>query len=140
MLMSPARRRRGGGAVLALSSHNVSTARVGSSTTATLRLDADGDIMGSNGAGTSVTSDRGDWINPKSAAGGAYECRVTVTSGTLTSGTSGSWQALSSDRSWAVTQASIGNKTCVFTLEIREVANTSNVVSATITLSATYEL
>lgn len=35
-------------------------------------------------------------------ASSAYECRATVTFGTLTSGTAGSWLALSSSREWYV--------------------------------------
>lgn len=113
----------------------VSTLRL-SSTTATLQLDADGDIMKSNAQGTAVTVDIGDWIAPVSAAGGNYECRATILSGTLSGGTTGTWQALSSDRFWFVTQSVIGTKVCSFTLEIREVANPSNIVSSTVTLTA----
>ena len=39
---------------------------------------------------------------------GNYECRATLDSGTLTSGTTGSWLALSSSREWKVERGSPG--------------------------------
>lgn len=40
------------------------------------------------------------WLS--AGASSAYECRATVTIGTLTSGTTGSWLTLSSSREWSV--------------------------------------
>jgi len=127
-------------AVLALTNTTVTTNRAGAASTATYTLESDGDIMRSNGSGLSMT-DGGDWITPKSAAGAAYECYATVTSGALSTGTAGSWLALGSNRSW--TRGSGGPpgiQVCVFTLEVREVANTANSVTATITLDANSEV
>lgn len=42
----------------------------------------------------------GNWITPTSAAPSDYQCRATLTLGTLTSGTTGSWLALTTARSW----------------------------------------
>lgn len=76
-----------------------------------------------------------DWVTPNGAAS-SYECYVTVTSGTLSSGTSGSWLALSSTRDWTVTRTTLGTKTCTFTVDIRKVGTTTVLDSATITLEA----
>ena len=99
---------------------------------ASYSLESDGDIVTHAG-------DTGDWITPKAAAGAAYEARVTIISGTLTSGTSGSWLALSTTRTWtrARTIDVAGTDTCEFTLEIRQAAGGLVLDTATITLNAT---
>lgn len=76
-----------------------------------------------------------DWVTPNSLAS-SYEALVTVTSGTLSSGTSGSWVALSSTQNWTVTRSTIGTKTCTFTVEIRKVGTTTVLDSATIDITA----
>lgn len=87
---------------------------------------------------TGGTSSLGNWITPTSAAGGAYEARVTTTAGTLTSGTTGAWTALSATQTWNVTRSTLGQKTCTFTIEIRFAASGSVLASAPIFLSAEY--
>lgn len=94
-----------------------------------------------NSNGTAYDGENGtayiveDWVTPTGAAS-AYECYVTVTSGSLSGGTSGSWLALSSTRTWTVTRSSLGTKTCTFTVDIRKVGTTTVLDSATITLEA----
>lgn len=68
--------------------------------------------------------------------GSAFEVRATVTSGSLSSGTTGSWLALSATRSWTVTRSSLGGKTCTFTLEVRDAATQTVQDTASITLTA----
>lgn len=105
-----------------------------SSATASIELQNDGDIVGAgNLAGG---GDQGDWIAPRSAAGGNYEARWTNTSGTLSSGTAGTWQALSTTRQWAVSQTGVGTKTCTGTLEVRHAVNLSVLGSKSVTLTA----
>lgn len=77
-----------------------------------------------------------DWITPTSAASGSYEARATLNSGTLTSGTTGSWLALSSTREWTV-EASVGMADASLTIEIRRGSTVLD--SATVTLSAQVE-
>lgn len=102
--------------------------------TATYQLANNGDIN-VNG------SDVGDWINPKAAAGAAYECQATVLSGSFTSGTFGSWLALSSSRSWALTNSSAGTTaTASMTLEIRRTLDNLVVASVTVSFSAEVSL
>lgn len=102
---------------------------------ASYTLENDGDIIESTGAGN---ADTGDWVTPKAAAGAAYECRATITSGALTSGTTGSWLSMATTRTWTVTRTNnaAGVDTCVFTLEIRLTATGTVLDTATITLTA----
>lgn len=104
--------------------------------TATYRLDTTGDISATQGSNTIV--DVGDWISPKGGASDSYEARATVTSGSLTSGTAGSWLGLGTQRVWTLTQNSAGTgpATCVFTLEIRRASDSVVLDTATITLQA----
>lgn len=67
-----------------------------------------------------------------------YEVRATVVSGTLTSGTTGSWLSCGTTRTWAISNGARDNSTvtCVLTVQIR-LASTGIVQdSATVTLSA----
>lgn len=98
------------------------------------KLEADGDIVRTlaNGGAT----DLGDWVIPRSAAGAAYECRATILSGSLSSGTAGSWLPLSADEEWGRAQTTNGTSQCVFTLEIRNTATLLVLATVTITLDA----
>lgn len=75
------------------------------------------------------------WCNPTSQAGN-YEVLATIVSGTLTSGTTGSWLALTSDRTWSKTVNSPSVGTCVFTVDIRRVGTSTILDSATISITA----
>jgi hypothetical protein len=133
-------KRAGSSATVAIADRTVANVRIDpSDCQAGYRLENDGDIHVSNGLG--VYSDVGDWVTPTSAAGGDFECRATITSGTLTSGSSasGSWLALSTTRTWFVEQTTIGVKTCIFTLEIRRTSDGTVLDTATIELNAEVE-
>ncbi len=95
-------------------------------------LQSDGDMLSTDGLGA-------DWL-VGSVTGSNYECRATIVSGTLSSGTAGSWLALSSDRRWTVTRSSLGTKTCTFTLEIGLAGANTALDTATITISAEVSL
>ena len=95
------------------------------------RLGSTGDVSENRNASY---LDIGDWVSPKSAAPGTYECRVTVTSGTLSTGTAGSWLALTSNREWTVFRNTSGSKACTFTVEIRQGVTT--LASCTVTITA----
>lgn len=102
-----------------------------------IRLAADGTATNvRNAQGNQAIS--GEWARPIDAGNGAlYEARVTVTSGTLTTGTTGTWLALSSQRDWDVQRSTVGSKACTFTLEIRRVSDSVVVASASYTITAT---
>lgn len=68
--------------------------------------------------------------------GAAYEAFVTVTAGTLTSGTTGAWVSLGATTSWSKTQSAIGSGVVTFTLQIRDVATQTVQTTATITLQS----
>lgn len=59
------------------------------------------------------------WIVPNSLASGSYEVRATVTSGTLSGGTTGTWLALSSSRQWWRERTTPGVSSCTLLIEIR---------------------
>lgn len=84
------------------------------------KLEADGDIMARTGA-TTVYVDNGDWCVPKSKAlGSGYQVRATLNSGSLSTGTTGTWLALTSDREWTVGQYDTAN----LTIDIRNAGGT----------------
>lgn len=76
----------------------------------------------------------GEWL----VSGNVSDCeaRATVTSGTLSGGTSGSWLSLSSSLSWTRLRAINGVSTCIFTLEIRRTSDSTVLDTSTITLEA----
>jgi len=122
------------GAVLVrLANAAVSDSNVGSPSVAGYTLKANGEIIHTDGSGGSTA---GQWITPAALAGGNYECRVTVNSGALTTGTANSWLALSSDRSWTCQQFTTGAAEAVIAVEIRRADTAQVVASATVTLSA----
>ena len=76
-----------------------------------------------------------NWILPATAAIAAqWEVRATVTAGSLSAGTTGTWLALSSSRSWTVATP-IGSAT--ITLEFRDAQQTIRKTVTGITLTAT---
>jgi hypothetical protein len=82
----------------------------------TYSLENDGDIVHGSGAGT----DQGDWITPKESFSN-YEARATLTSGALSSGTTGSWLNLGTPRSWVCSVPGEGSQSATLTIEIRRV-------------------
>lgn len=77
-----------------------------------------------------------DWISPASEAPGPYSVRATVLSGSLSSGTTGSWLALTSNRSWSRTRTSVGTSSCQLQLEISPNGGTTVIKTVTFTLNA----
>ena len=107
--------------------------------TAGFRLGTDGKIYTTVTSGIYTEAVGVQWLDPKDPVqADLYECLATVTSGTLTTGTAGSWLALTSDRTWTKDRTSdvAGTDTCIFTLAIRQIGTTNNLASATITLDA----
>lgn len=95
----------------------------------------------SAGVANAITTSSGtgaieNWVTPTGAAGANYETRATVNTGTLSSGTTGAWTALSSTQTWTVTRSTVGTKNCNITVEIRLASSGTVLDSATIDLSA----
>jgi hypothetical protein len=78
------------------------------------------------------------WL--RSGSAGDYECRMSNVSGTVSTGTVGSWLLLSSTRGWGVSKSGVGIKTYVGTLEIRDASTLVVLASCTITLTAEVEI
>lgn len=95
-------------------------------------LQSDGDISKEEGA---ATTDTGDWINPKVNMA-SYEVFATLNSGSLTSGTTGAWLALSTTRTWTLDQTIIGSGAAQITLQIRRIGDTPILASAVINFAA----
>lgn len=117
--------------VVAISNTTVSSVSA-STATSTFQLEPDGDIGRYVNA---IYTDLGEWITPTGAAGNAYEAKMTTISGSLSSGTAGSWLALGTLRAWTRTSSS-GTQTYSGTLEIRRASDGTVLDSATITLQA----
>jgi len=127
-------------ATIALSNYQVNSYGTDQSASSSYTLSSTGDITFTISGDTSGTQDIGDWISPKSGMSN-YECLATVTSGTLTSGTQGSWLNLGSPQSWTRTRpgGTTGQASVTFTLQIRQVGTTTILASASITLLAQTE-
>ena len=65
-----------------------------------------------------------------------YESRVTVNSGSLTSGTTGTWQVLSSSREWIINRTLVGTSSVNLTVEIRRASDAVVLDAATINMTA----
>lgn len=102
--------------------------------TAIYRLSSDGSAYSSSSGTLDLLE---IWLDSGTASG--FEVRATVTSGTLSSGTTGSWQVLSTDRSWTVTRSAVGVKSATMTVEIRNATTLAVLDSASITLQATVQ-
>lgn len=128
------------GTSVALTDHTVTgtgTASVDiASATFRLKLDGTAEMVETDGLGGSTTTPiSGEWLLSGSASD--YQARMTTVSGTLSSGTAGSWLALSSTRDWVKSRLNpAGSVSYVGTLEISLIADSIPIVSATITLTA----
>lgn len=101
-------------------------------------VNSNGTILATAGTSFPFTLANYNWITPTTGST-TYYVRATLTSGTFTSGTTGTWLALTSNRSWrtAYTSNSPGNKKTTATFEIAtDSAGTNVVVSASISLEA----
>lgn len=123
----------GGSGLVSISDHSAFRVTVTPSpATAAYKLDNDG-IAYYKGPATSYTAISGTWL--LSGAVADYEARATIVSGTLTSGTTGSWLSLATDREWVRTSLS-GYAQCVLTVEIRNATTLEVLDAATITLTS----
>lgn len=109
----------------------------GSTATAVYMLANDGNIMATFGSNAVI--DVGDWITPQTNMAN-FECRVDMTSGSLSSGTTGAWQSLSTSRSWSLVRPNVsgaGISSATGTVQIRRASDATVMATATITWIAT---
>ena len=113
------------------------TAAVPNGSRAGYRLNTSGAAEALQGIGSYSTLET--WLTSGDAS--LLEARATVTAGTLTSGTTGSWVAISTSPEWYIqdADASPASSDCTLTIEIRHSASGIVLDSATITLSSNYE-
>lgn len=133
------RRRSGGGWVVIWQSMIITDRTVsraaGAATTAGYRLNTSGIVEKLEGAAYTTLE---TWLGSPGYSSSSYESRATLQSGDpLSSGTTGTWQALSSSREWQQ-QATIPGTTLTSTLliEIRNATTLAVVDSATIILTS----
>lgn len=89
----------------------------------------------STGGGSDEIS--GEWMQPQSVSDAAnYECFVSVDSGSLDGGTTGSWMACNSGPTWSIIRVTTGIKTATITISIRLIGTTVTLTSAQIILIA----
>lgn len=97
------------------------------------RIDNDGYVYVDEGSGYYAYE---NWVLPLSA-GSNYEVYATLTSGTLTSGTTGSWVATSGDPAWVVTATtSPSTVAAALTFQVRAVGSATVLDTWTVNLSA----
>lgn len=88
----------------------------------------DGDVMG--------TFDTYNWIDPTTGSS-AYYVRATTTSGSFTSGTTGTWLALNTNRTWVLRTTTLGFASVTATFQVAtDAAGTNVVASGSVTLSS----
>lgn len=76
------------------------------------------------------------WVTPASA-GGNYEVFATVTSGSLTTGTTGSWLATSTNPTWTRSNGSVGTTQAVtMTMQVRATGTTTVLDTWTVYIEA----
>lgn len=115
---------------------STSDSRVASTAIASFTLNTDGSCA------NSPSTAPGNWYSPTTTSiGDNYWARVTVTSGSLFSGTVDSWLQLNTSRTWTRQNTGIdGTLSATITLEIASDSGGSTIVASRsgIVLSATY--
>lgn len=77
------------------------------------------------------------WLPTTSTIGDSYEVKCTLSSGTFSTGTSGTWQTISTDRDFTVSVTGSGrSKSATFNADIRRISDSVVVASATFTIEA----
>lgn len=113
------------------------------SSTAGVRVQTSGDVQEII-ADTWTSQNSGtEWINGffGSDTASNYEVQLAKTSGTgtLSGPTLSTYHTISTTRQWTLTRTTVGTNTWIGTMTIREIADTSNSVSATVTLTVNNE-
>lgn len=116
----------GGGGSGSVTLNNATVDAVGTYS-AGWRLDSDGHVYT---AVTPTYSSQYQWTTDSTAN---YEVRATLVSGAVSTGTTGSWLACSSDRTWTTSTTDIYS---ILTIEVRDAVTTTVLASCTVSLNA----
>lgn len=120
------------GSLVSLQNASVSSAGSGATIrTAGWKIDADSYVYTLKQA---TYTQRYQWTN---GAVADYQVRATLDSGTLTTGTAGSWLACSSDREWTVQAGSGASVFAYLTIEVRSASTLIVLASCTVQIIAT---
>lgn len=106
----------GGGAVVALADQDIGAFDSGAAA-ATYALNSNSSIVATTSVVGPLTI--GNWVSPSSAAPGSYECRADISFGSVSGSATGSWLALTSNRSWSVVRLSPGSSSAELVISIR---------------------
>lgn len=114
----------------AITDQAITAGASGVASTGAYRLNSNGQAQaGDNGSYTNLET----WLLAGTNAD--FECRATLNSGTLSSGSTGVWESLSSSREWTRSVAANGFAQTNITVEIRRAADSVVVDSAVIDIS-----
>lgn len=105
--------------------------------TASITVNSNGDITGTNIVSPGFLSDEWHVSNPSGGIGSTFQARMVPLSGTLDIGTLNTWQTLSSSRTYGITQSSVGVKNFQGRLEIRDTGTLTIQDTADFDLTAT---
>ena len=93
------------------------------------RLTSGGKEESGFGSASSISYfEEGNWVVPNGSAS-LYEVRATVTSGAVTSGTTGSWLSLGTTREWTLTRDTVGNSAVSLTIDIRLIGGPGTILA-----------
>ena len=106
-----------------------------SQASAVYQLNSNGYVYTGNYTTTQTFVQQEQWCTPASAASG-YEVFATLNTGTLSSGTTGSWVPLSGTQSWRVTVPFNTAQTTNIAVQIRKVGTTTVLASSSVQLYA----
>ena len=121
-----------GGAQLTSASYYVNEPG-GSSASCGLTFSRNGSLTNTRSTGNvSLTN---WWLPTTTTIGDSYEVKCTVSSGTFSTGTSGTWQTISADRAYTVSCGIDGVKEATFNADIRRISDSVVVASATFTIA-----
>lgn len=131
----------GSSATLTLNSLSSSRSIFGSGTvTVGVRVLTNGQVQEINFSGSWVAQNPGvEWIDDGGATSSSYEVQLTGTltgGGTLSGPALSSFHTINATRQWTVSRDVQGSSTFSGNMTIREIANTSNSVSAVVIMSA----
>lgn len=128
------------GALVALSSRTVYDVKDSGIATAKFKLDGDGLVYTMRNYYDSGTYQAavGEWL--LSGAAADYEHRATILSGTLTSGTTGTWLGGGTDREFVKSVSATGTDEVVLLVETRLTNTTATLAQAEITLKGTVHI
>ena len=108
------------------------------------RVETDGDLSSAKSFNSTAQGsfvDIGDWVDNKGLLTSSnFQYNITKTSGTTPSGTAvhgndATWSTITAALTWYLTRTTEGITTCELELQIREIADTGNIDSTTITLT-----